>query len=471
MSFSASVSELVEKSQSGLLGKAPYWERIPLGEIAKILNGYPWKSTFFNGQQGVPVVRIRDVTSGATETLYSGPVEEGFWIEDGDLLVGMDGDFNSRIWMAGRALLNQRVCRIAPDENVYLKAFLAIVLPGYLKLINSETHSTTVKHLSSKTLCEIPLPFPSLPEQRRIVAKVESLSAKSRRASDHLDHIPRLVEKYKQAILAAAFRGELTREWRDVHPDANAQISREDLLARTKTPKKPRAIAAPTAEQRRGMWSIPKSWRWRQVGEVGFVTKLAGFEYTKYVQYDPDGDLRVLKAENAGPNGFRPTAYSRVRSETVEQLERSRLSGGELLVVFVGAGTGNVAVVPPSDAFFLGPNVGMVRPTSEITARFMELFFRYHQGRQLLLATSKAVAQPSLSMGAIRSTPIAVSSLAEQSEIINRIETAFAWIDRLLYEAASARKLCNRLNEAVLAKAFRGELVPQDHNDELGSDL
>ena len=66
-------------------------------------------------------------------------------------------------------------------------------------------------------MCErFELPIAPLPEQRRIVAKIDSLTGKSKRARDHLDHIPRLVEKYKQAVLAAAFRGDLTREWRTV---------------------------------------------------------------------------------------------------------------------------------------------------------------------------------------------------------------------------------------------------------------
>jgi type I restriction enzyme, S subunit len=74
-------------------------------------------------------------------------------------------------------------------------------------------------------------------------------------------------------------------------------------------------------------------------------------------------------------------------------LSRSRLHGGELLVVFVGAGTGNVAVVPGGDDFFLGPNIGIARPdTPDISSRFMELFFRSTRGKELLLATSKAVA-------------------------------------------------------------------------------
>src|SRR5262245_22686260 len=133
MSFSASIVDLVERSTSPLVGVAPGWRRVVLGDIAKVLNGYPWKSAYFNGQTGVPIVRIRDVTSGRTDTMYGGDIVDGFWIGDGDLLIGMDGDFNLRVWGGGRALLNQRVCRLSADGRFYLPELLAQVLPGYLK--------------------------------------------------------------------------------------------------------------------------------------------------------------------------------------------------------------------------------------------------------------------------------------------------------------------------------------------------
>src|SRR5215207_2663284 len=64
-----------------------------------------------------------------------------------------------------------------------------------------------------------------------------------------------------------------------------------------------------------------------------------------------------------------------------------------------------------------------------------------------------------------------VAPMEEQHEIVRRIETAFAWIDRLASEATSARRLIDRLDQAILSKAFRGELVPQDPNDEPASVL
>jgi type I restriction enzyme S subunit len=85
--------------------------------------------------------------------------------------------------------------------------------------------------------------------------------------------------------------------------------------------------------------------------------------------------------------------------------------------------------------------------------------------------TSKAVAQPSLSMGAIRSTPIAIPPFAEQVEIGRLIKIGFDWIERLASETTSARKLIDHLDQAILAKAFRGALVPRDPNDEPASVL
>jgi len=352
--------------------------------------------------------------------------------------------------------------------------------------LKSMNRATAIPGLNREDAYALSICVPPFREQRRIVAKIDNLKAKSGRARDHLDHLPRLVEKFKQAVLAAAFRGDLTREYRistgsiegrnsDLQTPnfrAESSFAQTDRTRSASRVHKARKIEGPTADHLSRIWEIPASWRWVQVGQCAFVTKLAGFEYTKYVKYDPDGDLDVLKAENAGPDGFRPTNYSRVRSDDVYKLARSTLRGSELIVVFVGAGTGNVGLVPEGKQFFLGPNIGMVRPNpAEASSRYMELFFRSSSGKRILLATSKAVAQPSLSMGAIRSTPIALPSVQEQVEIVRRIETAFTWVDLLVSNVTRARRLIDHLDQAVLAKAFRGELVPQDPADEPASVL
>lgn len=393
----------------------------------------------------------------------------------GDLLYGRLRPYLNKVVLAeGRGAASAEFIVLPPSEALdqrYLQRTL--MSPGFVQFAGLRSTGDRPR-VSFEGIADYQFPLPPLSEQRRIVAKIDSLTGKSKRARDHLDHIPRLVEKYKQAILAAAFRGDLTREWRAKNKiDAGKRVADNSIPdSSSATKARARKTAALTPDQIAGMWDGPAGWRWSQVGSCAFVTKLAGFEYTKHVKYETSGNLRVIKAENAGPRGFRETDYSRVSSDAVAVLSRSRLVGGELLVVFVGAGTGNVAVVPQADDFFLGPNIGMVRPAPDAAeSRYLELFFRSDKGRELLLVTSKAVAQPSLSMGAIRSTPVLLPPLAEQAEIVHCIDNAFAWIDRLAAETASARRLIDRLDQALLAKAFRGELVPQDPADEPASVL
>jgi type I restriction enzyme S subunit len=96
MNFSASVEILVAESNNGLVSKADWWDRIPLLKVAKVLNGFPFKSEFFSAQNGVPIIRIRDVTSGSISTFYTGVIPEDYWVDKGDIIIGMDGDFNCR---------------------------------------------------------------------------------------------------------------------------------------------------------------------------------------------------------------------------------------------------------------------------------------------------------------------------------------------------------------------------------------
>ena len=175
MSFTASLSQIVEDNENGLLAAHPGWTRVRLGDIAVVLNGFAFPSACFSQQDGKPLLRIRDVLGSTTDAFYTGDYDPKYLVQTGDLVIGMDGDFNSALWKGPEALLNQRVCKVEPQEEFYSRAFLSYVLPGYLWAVNAKTSSVTVKHLSSLTVADIPLPLPPLPEQRRIVAKIEEL--------------------------------------------------------------------------------------------------------------------------------------------------------------------------------------------------------------------------------------------------------------------------------------------------------
>jgi type I restriction enzyme S subunit len=95
MSFTESLTEIVAENRNQLLGKHPSWESARLADVASILNGFPFESRGFNAaDKGTPLIRIRDVLRSETETFFDGEFDRTFLIREGDLLVGMDGDFN-----------------------------------------------------------------------------------------------------------------------------------------------------------------------------------------------------------------------------------------------------------------------------------------------------------------------------------------------------------------------------------------
>ncbi|EID0693284.1 restriction endonuclease subunit S [Vibrio vulnificus] len=152
------------------------WPMVKLGEHISVLSGFAFKSSLF-GTEGMPLVRIRDVVPGYTNTYYSGEYSPEYIVQQGDLLVGLDGDFNRALWKSGAALLNQRVCKLIANETTLDGRYLYHLLPRELDFIHQNTPAVTVKHLSVKKIKDIEIPLPPLDEQKRIAAILDKADA------------------------------------------------------------------------------------------------------------------------------------------------------------------------------------------------------------------------------------------------------------------------------------------------------
>ena len=156
------------------IGEIPsHWKKTKHKFNLSILSGYPFKSDLFDNSEGFPLIRIRDISSGKIETYYKGEVLKKFVVNEGDLLVGMDGDFNTRWWDSEQGLLNQRCCSIVEGSNV-LRRYLHYVLPIELNIINDLTYYTTVKHLSVDDINNTDTILPPLSEQQQIVSFLDT---------------------------------------------------------------------------------------------------------------------------------------------------------------------------------------------------------------------------------------------------------------------------------------------------------
>lgn len=152
------------------------WTFVPLKSIASVLYGFPFNSQFFSEEKrGVPLIRIRDVLPGQSKTFTTEPFDKVYIVRKGEMLVGMDGNFNVNFWGSEDAALNQRVCKITANRKYVLQKFLFYFLPLALDEISSAVSFCTVKHLSDKHLSKLLVPIPPLAEQQRIVEKLDKL--------------------------------------------------------------------------------------------------------------------------------------------------------------------------------------------------------------------------------------------------------------------------------------------------------
>jgi restriction endonuclease S subunit len=272
--------------------------------------------------------------------------------------------------------------------------------------------------------------LPPMGEQHQIVRRIKRLSGKSKRARDQLDHISRLVERYKQTILAAAFRGDLTLEWRTLKKQQfNYSITEISGLSKVVTGSTP-----PTKGK----------------------AKFFGGNIPFFKPTDLDAGYHVLDAREflteEGAAVSRPLPQSTV------------------LVTCIGAtigktGFARVGCCTNQQINGLVPDLALVMP------EWLYWMVVSPEFQQSILDNASATTLPIINKGRFEKLSLPRPPLEEQREIVSRIEKNFAWIDRLSTEATSARKLIDHLDQAILAKAFRGELVPQDPNDEPASVL
>lgn len=405
MALTVSLDDIVAAGNS-LLAIKPHWQRVRLGDVGQVLNGYAFKAELFTREGRMPLIRIRDVGSSASETFYSGDYDERYVVRAGDLLVGMDGDFNCARWRGPRSLLNQRVCKITVDESLYLPRFLDYVLPGYLKAINDATSSITVKHLSSRTIQDIPLPLPPMDEQREIVAELEKQFSRLDEAVANLQRVKANLKRYKDSIYAEAFSNA-----------PNCTLG--DLI------------------------------------EVGPQNGL-------YLPKDMYGDgVPILRIDDYQTAWIRPVQELRQVKATQEQISTWALCEDDLIVNRVNSMThlGKCVRIPKSLAgTVFESNMMRMRLIAAASPKYVEHYLASRLGKKRLTGNAKwAVNQASINQKDVRATPIFVPDLAAQLALVTEIDRQLSIGREVEVEVDTNLKRAQALRQATLAKAFSGD--------------
>lgn len=425
-------------------------------------------------------------------------------IREGDLLVSRANTTE----LVGAAVLVDRdhPQLMLPDKILRLLYKREAVEPGYLLQALRTTQvrdyfrreatgtSDSMRNVSQPKFRAVPLPLPPLNEQRRIVAKVDALMAKSRRAKQALDAIPPLLDKLRQSILAAAFRGDLTADWRAAHPNTEPasellkrirterrhrweQAELRKLQAKGKPPKDDRWKAKykePAPVDTEGLPELPEGWVWASVETLAVDGPTNGTSPAAAADAEGTPTLK-LSATSTG----RCVLDASTTKRTVRSLPQDTpfwLVPGDLLVQransldYVGV---SVVFEGPAKTFVYPDLMMRLRIANLVGPQLLWLALSTPDSRRFMRerATGTAGNMPKINGATLRALPIPLAPMDEAEKLVALVSGAYRLLDGLLDRSRESERSLATVNVAILAKAFRGELVPQDPNDEPASAL
>ena len=363
-----------------------------------------------------------------------------------------------------RRAVNTEKCCI--DNNLMAFTVNAMVLWRYAYFwtlgldLYSYTNSTTVPAIRKSDIELINFPLPPLSEQQRIVERIEELFAKLDEAKERLQEVADSFAVRKAAILHKAFTGELTKK----HGIEDSIVIRDNLFAERENMVQEKVLKRVKIKpliQDEYKSQLAKNWVQCKLGEVAFVTKLAGFEYTKYIHLEDTGEIPVVRAQNVRKGYLDTTNLLYISKSVSDALSRSALKEKSVLITFIGAGIGDACVFDENQQYHLAPNVAKVEPFNKSEEKLNVYFLLYYLlssfGQYEIFKNMKATAQPSLSMETIREIIIPLPSIEEQHEIVRLIDDLLARERAAQQAAEQALARIDLMKKSILARAFRGE--------------
>ena len=359
--------------------------------------------------------------------------------------------------------VNQDIKVLRPTQGISPK-FSFYMLKSYGSQILSECSKdgTTVQSIDSEKLVAFSFPLPPLAEQIRIVQKLDELLAQVDNLKARIDAIPTLLKRFRQSVLSVAISGRLSEGWRRKNA-ATAQWTEENIKGQVHSERSALGFKAIKVNLSKITPQVdtPKHWVWLKLSEIAL--KITDGAHNTPKTGDRGFPYLTAKDLTSGYLDFSERKFISEK-EHRELYKKCKPSRGDLLVVNIGAGTGNNALVN-TDSEFSFKNVAIIKRSSLLEPKYLKAFFDSRKV-SIFNEQTQGGAQPFLSLNMLGNIDFVLPPLEEQAEIVQRLEELFAFADQLEAKVASAKSRIDLLTQSILAKAFRGELVPQDPNDE-----
>jgi type I restriction enzyme S subunit len=351
------------------------------------------------------------------------------------------------------------------------------------------TKGGAIPMLTVGDINELVVPLAPLPEQRRIVAKLETLLGKVDNSQQRLAKIPVLLKRLRQSVLAAACSGRLTADWREENTAEDSEQlvrqlaeirqriwKRREWAKMTAAGKEPRdgckqRYKQPFSPFDEGDREFPETWKQITVSQVAFLDVGFAFKSSEFT----DTGIKLLRGENLEPGKLRWTDTKCWPEDKLKGFEHLLIEEGEIILALdrpvISSGLKIARATKTDLPCVLVQRMMRFKMVEPKMTAWLYFNLRIPPFIRHLTAGLTGSDLPHVTGTGVAEYVFGLPPLAERQEIVRRVEALFALTDHIEARYAKAAAYVEKLTQSILAKAFRGELVPQDPNDEPASVL
>lgn len=438
----------------------PQWTECPLQECVEVLDNQrvPINSNERNKRKGdIPYY-------GATGQV--GWIDD--WLFDEELvLLGEDGApffdktksiaylINSKSWVNNHAHVLRAIKDIT--SNKFIKNFLdRFDFNGYV-------NGTTRLKLTQGKMNKIPISLPPLNEQNRIVAKLDQLLPKVQTSQERLEKIPIILKRFRQSVLEAACSGKLTEDWRKQN---TACVPASEIIKTLKTPTPDSHL---DIFERSSGKPLPDTWVWSKLGTLGQM-KGGGTPSKSNPSYWK-GEIPWVSPKDMKRDRIHDSE-DHISKAALEASSTSEIPPGSILFVVRGMILNHTFPTAITDSIVtLNQDMKALIPEKDEMSEYLFLASKYIAPSILFAVKEATHGTRRIESPILKNWAIPIPPIDEQQEIVHRVEALFKVADSIEERYNNAKASVDKLTQSILAKAFRGELVPQDPNDEPAEEL
>jgi len=419
-------------------------EYLEIGKALKLTSGFPFPSRNFSNENGLPLIRIRDIQNSTIETYYNGPYSESYIVKNGDILIGMDGDFHVVKWRNDSGLLNQRILKVEVSDFSRLSlGFIYYWLCPYILQINSKTAATTVKHLSIKDVQKATGFIPKIDNQQKIASILDTID-------QAIEKTEALIRKYQQ-IKAGLMHDLFTR---GLTTDGKLRPPREQ---------------APELYQETPIGWIPKEWEYEPIASLmeSLIDGPFGSNL-KTEHYVTDPGVRVVRLQNIQATNYNDADKAYVSEKHANYLMRNKVVSGDILIAGLGEDRYPVGRacpypqnLPPAinkaDCFRLKCNSG------EYDNYFVMLYLNTPSARTQFRRYEQGVTRPRINLSNIKKIVVPKPLLAEQKAISECLRDVALRVEQELF----AKDKLQKQKSGLMYDLLTGQVPVTIHPEEI----